>query len=152
MFKVQMREGSHPYQVWSRRVTYALQGPLKEKLDRMQKQQIVVLLDVDETFEWCNSFMLVPKANGKVRLCLDLAGINKALGRLIHRGLTPNDILPRVAAIKYLMLIDVSSRYHNVKLDEQSSYLTLALFLLVGTCIYNNHLQWHWLGICFREK
>ena len=34
---------------------------------------------MDETVEWSNSFFLVPKANGKVRLCLDLARLNKAL-------------------------------------------------------------------------
>ena len=26
---------------------------------------------VDKTLEWCNSFVLVPKVNGRVRLCLD---------------------------------------------------------------------------------
>ena len=35
-----------------------------------------------------------------------------------------NDILPRLVGIKYLTLIDASSGYHNLKLDEQSSYST----------------------------
>ena len=38
-----------------------LQKPLKEKLDRLQKQQIIVPLDADETAEWCNSVFVVPK-------------------------------------------------------------------------------------------
>ena len=72
----------------------------------MQKQQIIVPLDVDETFELCNSFILVPKANGKVRLCLDPARLNKVLKRPIYRGPTLNDILPRLTGVKYLMLTD----------------------------------------------
>ena len=36
-------------------------------------------LGVDEASEWCNSFVLAPKANGKVRLCLDPAWFNQAL-------------------------------------------------------------------------
>ena len=43
-----------------------LQEPLKKELDRLQKQQIIMPLGVDETSEWCNSFVLGPKANGKV--------------------------------------------------------------------------------------
>ena len=34
-----------------------------------------------ETSEWCNSFMLLPKANGKVHLCLDIARLHKALSK-----------------------------------------------------------------------
>ena len=71
-----MREGSHPYQAQPRRVAYALQGPLKEGLGSVQKQKMLVSLDIDETLEWCKSFMLVSEANGNVKLYLDLACLN----------------------------------------------------------------------------
>ena len=38
-FKLQVREGSHPYQAPPRRVAYTLQEPLREDLDRLRKQQ-----------------------------------------------------------------------------------------------------------------
>ena len=41
-------------------------------------------------------------------------------------GLTLNDNLPKLNNAKYLSLIDVSSAYHNLKLDEKSSYLTMS--------------------------
>ena len=44
--------------------------------------------------------------------------------RLVHRGLTLNDIQLRQAGIRYLTLSDISSGYHSLKLDEQSSHLT----------------------------
>ena len=47
-----------------------------------------------------------------------------ALIRLIQRGPTLNDILLRMAGIKYLSLIDASLDYHNLKLDDRLSYLT----------------------------
>ena len=62
--------------------------------------------------------MLVPKANGKVLLCLDPAQLNQALIRPIHRGPTLNDILPKLNNVKYMSIIDTSSGYHNLKLDE----------------------------------
>ena len=76
-----------------RHVAYALQKLFKEELDQLQKMDIITPLGVDETVQWCNSFVLVPKVNGKVRLCLDLVRLNKALIRPVHRGPTLNDIL-----------------------------------------------------------
>ena len=78
-----------------------------------------------KTSEWCSSFVLVPKANGKVRLCLDPPCLNQALIRPIHRGPTLNDILPKLNNAKYLSLIDTKLTYHNLKLDERFSYLTM---------------------------
>ena len=73
--------------------------------------------------EWCNSFELVPKSNGRVRLCLDPARLNQALIRPVHKRPTLNDILPKLNNAQYLSFIDVSSGDHNLKLDERSSHL-----------------------------
>ena len=105
-------------------MAFALQKLFKEELDQLEEMDIIALLGVDKTAEWCNSFVLVPKANGKVQLCLDPALLNQALIRLIHRGPTLNDILPRLNNVQYMSIIDASLGYHNIKLDKQSSYLT----------------------------
>ena len=68
--------------------------------------------------------MLVPKANGKVRLCLDPVQLNQALIRLVHWGPTLNNILPKLNNMQYMSIIDVSSGYHNLKLDTWSLNLT----------------------------
>ena len=81
-------------------------------------------LGVDETSEWCNSLVLVPKATGKVGLCLDPAQLNQALIRLVHRCPILNDNLPKLNNVQYMSIINESSGYHNLKLDKQSSYLT----------------------------
>ena len=99
--------------------------PFKEKSKHLQKQDIIAPLGADETAEWCNSFVLVPKANGTARLCLDPAWLNQVLIRLVHRGPTLNNILPKLYNTKYLSPIDVSSGYHSLKLDERSSYLMM---------------------------
>ena len=85
---------------------------------------MTVTLGIGKTPEWCNSFVLVPKANGKVGLCLILARLNKTLITPVNGSLTLYDILPRPAGLKYLTLVDASSGYHNLNLDEKSSYLT----------------------------
>ena len=100
-------------------------GTPKKELESLQKQNIIVPLGMYETSEWCNSLLLVPKANGKVQLYLDLANLNKTLIRPVHRGPTLNDILPRLLGIKYLTVIDASSGNHKLKLDEKPPYLTI---------------------------
>ena len=70
-FSLQLKPNSKPYQVPPRHVAYALQKLFKEELDRLQEMDIIAPLGVDQMAEWCNSFVLVPKANGKVWLCLD---------------------------------------------------------------------------------
>ena len=96
----------------------------QEELEWIQKLDITALLVVNETSEWCNNFMLVPKANGKVRLCLHLAYLNQAPIRPIYRGSTLNDILSKLNNAQYLSLIDMSSGNHNLRL-EKSSYLIM---------------------------
>ena len=63
--------------------------------------------------------MLFPKANDKIRLCLNPTEISEVLMRPNPRGPTKNDILPRVASVIYLMFINANSGYHNIRLDEQ---------------------------------
>ena len=122
-FSLQLKQDSKPYQAPPRHVAYALQEPFKEELRQLQQMDIIMPVG-DETLEWCNSFVLVPKANGKVRLCLDPVWLNQALIRPVHMGPTFHDILPKLNNVQYMSIIDASSGYHNLKLDKQSSYLT----------------------------
>ena len=87
------------------------QEPLKE-IEMLQKQQIIVSLGIDKRSEWCNSFAMVPKTNGKVHMYLDPARLNKALIRPLHRG-------------PY-----ASSDYYNLILDERLSYLNILVPLV----------------------
>ena len=104
-------------------------------MDWLQKLDIITPLEVEETAEWCNSFVLIPKANGKVRLCLDPVRVNQALNWALHRGPMLNDIQPRLNNVKYMLIIDASSGYHNLKLDEKSSDLTTFACPLAGISI-----------------
>ena len=79
---------------------------------------------MDETVEWCNSFVLVHRSIEKFRLCLDPARLNQALIRPVHRGLTLIDILLKLNNAQYISIIDAGLGYHNLNLDEKSSYLT----------------------------
>ena len=124
-FSLHLKLDSKPYHMPPRCMTCMLQKPFQEELERLQKQDIIAALGVDETSEWCSSFVLVSKANGKVRLCLYPAWWKHALIRPTCRGPTLNEILPKLNNAKYLSCIDASSAYHNLKLDKKSSYFMM---------------------------
>ena len=78
--------------------------------------------------------------HGKVYLCCDLTKLNKVLIRSVHRVPTLNDILLRLASVKYLTLIDASSGYHSLKLNERLSYLNI-FSSPQGSCRYVTAIQ-----------
>ena len=80
----------------------------KEELEWLQQQDIMTSLDMDETTE----------------LCIGPARLNQALMRMVIRRPTLNATFPKLNNVQYLSLVDVSSGYHNLKLDQISSCLT----------------------------
>ena len=125
---------------------------MKEELERLQKQQIIVPLGMDETSEWCNSFVLISKVNCKERLCLDAARLNEALIRSVHRGPTLNDILLNIEDIKHLAVISASSGYHKLKIDRRPLYLTLFLVHEADIDAKDYHYEQLQLETCSRRR
>ena len=123
MFTLQTKEGSKPYQALSRHSMYALQQSFRKELERLQKQQVVMSLEIDELSDWCNSIVLVSKPNMNIWLCLDPTRLNQMPIELVHRALTINEIQPCLANMKYLMIIEANSGYHSLNLDDKSLYL-----------------------------
>ena len=66
-FLLEVKPDSKPYQAHQWHVTYRLQKPFKEELERLQLQDIITPLGIEEMVEGCNSFILIPKPSGKVR-------------------------------------------------------------------------------------
>ena len=56
-------------------------------------------LGIDETAEWCNSFVEVPRLNGMVSLCFDPARLNQELIWPIHRVPTLNGIICKLTNV-----------------------------------------------------
>ena len=127
-FNLQVKDGNWLYQAAPRRVAYALLRTPERGARKITYVANNNALGMDETSKWCNSFVLVPKVNGKVRLCLNLSRFSKAQIRPVHRGPTLNDIVLKLTGIICLTLINTSSGYNNLKLGERSSYLAMSIY------------------------
>jgi len=105
-----------------RKVPYALQGVLKEELDRLVKKGILV--PVDTPTDWVSSMVVATRRNGKIRLCIDPKPLNKALKRNRYPLPLLDDLLAKLTNAKVFSVVDAKNGFWHVQLDEESSLLT----------------------------
>ena len=74
-------------------------------------------IGVFEANKWCNSFVLVPKPNEKVQLCLVPVRLNQAIIHVVHSSPIVNDIFSELICATYLTIIDASSGCHNLNFE-----------------------------------
>ena len=110
-----------PVQHVPRKIPIAIKSEVKDKIDNMV--ECGVLTKVDEPTDWISSMVVVRRPD-KLRICIDPKDLNKALKRNNHIMPTIDDILPNLSQAKVFSVLDAKDGFHQVKLDEQSSYLT----------------------------
>lgn len=83
-----------------------------------------VIEKVTEPTDWVNSLVVVEKPNGKLRVCIDPKELNKAIKRPHYPMPTLEDVLSKMSGAKYFSKLDARSGYWQLRLSEDSSYLT----------------------------
>ncbi|XP_055841107.1 uncharacterized protein LOC129908549 [Episyrphus balteatus] len=104
-----------------RKIPFALKDLLKEELDRMETLKVIE--KVEEPTEWVNSIVLVKKANGKLRICLDPRNLNKALLRAHYVFPNIDEIKSKLSGSKFFTTLDANSGFWVIPLDDESSKL-----------------------------
>lgn len=104
-----------------RKVPFALQKPMKEELDRMERLKVIER--IDEPTDWVSLRVIVNKKNGKPRVCMDLRNLNRAIKREHFKLPTREEIMSQFANAKFFSKLDASSGFWQLKLDNESSKL-----------------------------
>ncbi|XP_021347249.1 uncharacterized protein K02A2.6-like [Mizuhopecten yessoensis] len=73
--------------------------------------------------DWVSS-MVVSLRNDKVRVCIDPKDLNKAIKREHHPMRTIEDVVSNIPGYNVFSKLDAKSGFLQIKLDEESSYLT----------------------------
>ena len=74
-YVIKLKPDAKPFALTTpRRVPVPLLSKVKGELARMEQMHIIS--KVDEPTEWCAGMVVVPKANDKVRICVDLTRLN----------------------------------------------------------------------------
>ena len=111
-----------PVQHPPRRVPVPLRNILKETLEDLVQQNI--LAQVQKPTPWISSMVVVPKKDGKLRICLDPRDLNRAIRREHYPLPTIEDVATRLHGAKVFTVLDVRKGFWHVELDEESSFLT----------------------------
>ena len=105
-----------------RRVPLSLKLELKKQLDKLENNGTIA--KVDTPTDWLSSLVIVKRASGKIRLCIDPKPLNKALKRSHYLMPVVEDLLSELSQAKVFSKCDVKNAFWHDKLDEVSSYLT----------------------------
>ena len=134
---IMMRQGSVPIQKPPRRVPIAMKEKFKQELDSMEAQGIISKYDGRNISpEWLNSFVIVKKPNGSLRICLDPTDLNKEIIRPVCNAQMMDDVVHKLKSAKYFAVIDTSKGFFHVPLDTESKALT-AMLAPFGIYVYN---------------
>ena len=99
-----------------------------------------VIAPVTEPTKWVSALLVVAKANGSVRLCLDPKPLNAALKRVPYCMPTLQDILPQLQKVKVMSSVDAKDGFFHCVLDHESSMLTT---------METPFGRWRWLRLPF---
>ena len=122
--KLRVQPGVAPKFCKPRSVPYATKQAVKDELDRLESSGI---LDKVSYSEWAAPIVVVPKKDGKIRLCGDYkVTVNSALEVDQYPLPRPDDLFATLAGGTKFTTLDLSQAYLQLVLDEDSaSYVTV---------------------------
>ena len=122
--KFQVREDTKPKFFKPRSALFAMKAAVDEELDRLE--QIGVLEKIPSS-DWAAPIVMVPKKDGKVRLCGDYkVTINSAIDIDQYPLPNPDVLFTTLSGGKYFTTLDLSQAYQQLELEESSrKYLTI---------------------------
>ena len=120
---IHLKEGTTPHCLTTpRRVPFPLITKVKEESGRMT--QLDVLEPVDELTQWCSPIVVVPKADGRVRICFDLTRLIQAVHREAYQMPAVEETLGSPKEGSVFSKLDANSGFHQIVLDPESAKLT----------------------------
>ncbi|KAK2716625.1 hypothetical protein QYM36_006937 [Artemia franciscana] len=94
----------------------------KEELDRLES--LGVIEKVTKPTQWVNSLVLVRKADGSLRICLDPVDLNRAIERPHYPIPLFDEVAAKCKGAKTFFKMDARNGYWSMVLDKPSSELT----------------------------
>ena len=86
-----------------------------------------VISKVTQPTDWCAGLVVVPKANEKIRICVDLTHLNKWVNRERHILPSVDLILAQLSGAKVFSKLDAQSRFWQIPLVRESALLTTVI-------------------------
>lgn len=122
-YDVKLKPDAKPFALTSpRRVPLPLYEKTKQELLRMQTEGVISPVAVPTS--WCAPMVVVPKASGALRICVDFTELNKYILREWHPIPAVEHTLGMLQGAKLFSKIDANSGFWQIPISENSKLLT----------------------------
>ena len=102
----------------------------------MEKAGIISRLHRNTPTPWLNSYVIVKKPNGSLRICLDPTDLNKYIVHPVCNSRMLDDVSHQLKDAKYFSVFDASKGFFHLPLGARSRLLT-AMLTPEGVNVYN---------------
>ena len=117
-----INDSVQPLSQTHRRIPFHLRSEVEKELERLEKLDVIE--KVEGPTPWVSPAVIVPKQNGKIRICIDMRKPNEAISREKHPMPTLDDLIADLNGACVFSKLDLSNAYHQLELDEASRYIT----------------------------
>ena len=126
VFKIVLKPDTKPYKIYSPRpIAIGLREKAKLEIDKMLASKVIRVVDVPT--DWCFGLTIAFKADGNIRMCVDLTMLNKGVQRELYPLPRVSDMLAQLSTGQIFSKLDANSGFWQVILDEDSQLLTTFL-------------------------
>jgi len=120
-YTIKLKDGAEPYMLNApQRIAIPLRPAVEKELKRMEDQGIIA--KTEEPTDWCAGMVVIPKANGKVRIRVDLTKLNESVCRERHILPDVEQTLAQLAGAK--VFTKANSGLWQIPLSPESAKLT----------------------------
>mgnify|MGYP001794878679 FL=1 len=118
--KDDVRPVAQPY----RRVPLLLRDKLEEHLSELERLDVIEKVTDHVGSEWINPAVIVPKKDGKIRLCIDMRRANEAIVRHQYPVPTVEELIYDMNGAQYFSKLDMRMGFHQFELHPDSRDIT----------------------------
>ena len=104
------------------RIPYKMREKVSKSINELEEMDIIE--KVNGPSSWVSPIIAVPKANGDVRIVVDMRQANKAIIRERHPIASVEDILYSLNGGKIFSKLDLNQAFHQIELEEESRNIT----------------------------
>ena len=101
-----------------RRISIPLRKKVKSELERMEK--LGVISKVNQPTDWCAGMVIVPKSDGRVRICIDLTKLNTNVCRERHILPSVEQTLAQLGGATIFSKLKARSHWIQIRFGLQS--------------------------------
>jgi hypothetical protein len=118
----------------ARPVPYALLDKVESELKQLEQEGVLTKSDYSD---WGSPLVVVPKANGQIRLCFDYKStVNPHIKEARYPIPRIEDIFNKTRGGRFFSTLDIHRAFHHLSVDEESRKI-LAVSTHLGTYFVN---------------